>query len=99
MIGLAAPGTDDTVALVSYAIGIVVQLPFVATSLYTGPFVDALGGADLSLLVGLVVTAPAYYFWARGRGECDERFPVPRQQESPSAAEARATSPVRGRCR
>ncbi|MFB7752948.1 cytosine permease, partial [Streptomyces sp. NPDC056121] len=51
--------------LTSYAIGIAVQLPFVATSLYTGPLVAPLGGADLSWLVGLLVTAPVYYVWAR----------------------------------
>ncbi|MFE5683377.1 purine-cytosine permease family protein [Streptomyces sp. NPDC056512] len=58
-------GRFNPVALTSYAIGIAVQLPFVATSLYTGPLVAPLGGADLSWLVGLVVTAPVYYVWAR----------------------------------
>ncbi|MFE7352256.1 purine-cytosine permease family protein [Streptomyces sp. NPDC057543] len=86
-------GRFNTVALVSYAIGILVQLPFVATSLYTGPLVGPLGGADLSWLVGLVVTAPVYYFWARSRGEGDERPSVPRHQESPAAV-AGAASPA-----
>ncbi|MFF9511342.1 purine-cytosine permease family protein [Streptomyces sp. NPDC014724] len=87
-------GRFNTVALISYAIGIVVQLPFVATSLYTGPLVEPLGGADLSWLVGLVVTAPVYYFWARGRGEGDERPAVPRQQETRAAvAGAASTAP------
>ncbi|WP_405636004.1 cytosine permease [Streptomyces sp. NBC_00056] len=58
-------GRFNPVALTSYAIGIAVQLPFVATSLDTGPLVAPLGGADLSWLVGLVVTAPVYYVWAR----------------------------------
>jgi NCS1 family nucleobase:cation symporter-1 len=58
-------GRFNPVALTSYAIGIAVQLPFVATSLYTGPLVAPLGGADLSWLVGLSVTAPVYYVWAR----------------------------------
>lgn len=62
-------GRFNPVALVSYAIGIAVQLPFVATSLYTGPLVEPLGGADLSWLVGLAVTTPVYYLWARNRGE------------------------------
>ncbi|WP_327245111.1 purine-cytosine permease family protein [Streptomyces sp. NBC_01320] len=62
-------GRFNPVALVSYAIGIAVQLPFVATSLYTGPLVAPLGGADLSWLVGLAVTTPVYYLWARNRGE------------------------------
>ncbi|MEU2084300.1 cytosine permease [Streptomyces albus] len=57
-------GRFNPVALISYAVGIAVQLPLVATSLYTGPLVAAVGGADLSWLIGLVVTAPLYYVWA-----------------------------------
>jgi NCS1 family nucleobase:cation symporter-1 len=36
-----------------------------AQELYTGPFTQALGGADISWLVGLVVTTPLYYVWAK----------------------------------
>jgi NCS1 family nucleobase:cation symporter-1 len=60
-------GRWNIVALVSYAIGVVVQVPFMAQSLYTGPITEALGGADVSWLVGLVVTAGVYYPWARRR--------------------------------
>jgi len=42
-----------------------VQLPFVASPLYTGPIAAVLGGVDLSWIVGLLVTAPAYYWLAR----------------------------------
>ncbi len=58
-------GSWNVVALVSYAIGIVVQIPFMAQSLYTGPITKMLGGADISWLVGLVVTAAIYYPWAK----------------------------------
>ncbi|HEX5510943.1 MAG TPA: cytosine permease [Actinomycetales bacterium] len=58
-------GSWNAVALVSYAIGIVVQIPFMAQSLYTGPITQMLGGADISWLVGLVVTAAIYYPWAK----------------------------------
>jgi NCS1 family nucleobase:cation symporter-1 len=58
-------GRVNTVAVVCYVFGIVVQLPFVATPLYTGPVARALGGADLSWVVGLALTAPAYYFFAK----------------------------------
>ncbi|MER7394341.1 cytosine permease [Streptomyces sp. NPDC000151] len=60
-------GRFNPVALGSYALGIVVQIPFLATDLYTGPLAARLGGADLSWLVGLIVTAPLYYLWARAR--------------------------------
>ncbi|MYW69124.1 cytosine permease [Streptomyces sp. SID8379] len=52
-------------ALVSYAVGVAAQLPFLATSFYTGPFVEPLGGADVSWIVGLVV--PAVLYWALAR--------------------------------
>lgn len=58
-------GSWNGVALVSYAIGVLVQIPFMAQSLYTGPITEALGGADISWLVGLVVTAAIYYPWAK----------------------------------
>jgi nucleobase:cation symporter-1, NCS1 family len=58
-------GRWNAVALVSYVIGIVAQIPFMAQSLYTGPIAVALNGADISWLVGLVVTAAVYYPWAK----------------------------------
>ncbi|WP_405063576.1 cytosine permease [Kribbella sp. NBC_01505] len=58
-------GAWNVVALVSYGLGIVVQIPFLAQKLYTGPITDALGGADISWIIGLVVTAAIYYPWAR----------------------------------
>ncbi|WP_232660394.1 purine-cytosine permease family protein [Pseudonocardia sp. TRM90224] len=58
-------GRWNTVALVTYAVGVVVQVPFMAQALYTGPVAVALGGADISWLVGLAVTAGLYYPWAK----------------------------------
>ncbi|MBA3368088.1 MAG: cytosine permease, partial [Geodermatophilaceae bacterium] len=58
-------GRWNATALVSYAIGIGVQIPFLAQALYTGPLTEALGGVDISWLVGLVVTGTIYYLWAR----------------------------------
>jgi hypothetical protein len=36
-----------------------------ATSLYTGPVAEHLGGADLSWLAGLIVTGPIYLLLVR----------------------------------
>ena len=58
-------GRWNVVALGSYAVGVLVQIPFMAQTLYTGPLTEALGGADISWLVGLAVTAAVYYPWAR----------------------------------
>jgi nucleobase:cation symporter-1, NCS1 family len=58
-------GRWNVTALVCYAIGIAIQIPFLAQRLYTGPLVDDLGGADISWIVGLGGTAVIYYLWAR----------------------------------
>jgi NCS1 family nucleobase:cation symporter-1 len=45
-----------------YVFGILLQLPFVSSPLYVGPIARALGGIDLSWIVGLAVTSPLYYW-------------------------------------
>lgn len=60
-------GRWNPVALTTYAVGVVVQVPFLAQSLYTGPVTEALGGADVSWIVGLVVPGVMYYVWASRR--------------------------------
>ena len=58
-------GAFNAPALVTYAIGVVAQIPFLAQKMYTGPMTEKLGGADISWIVGLFVTAAIYYPWAR----------------------------------
>lgn len=58
-------GRYNPQALLAYAIGILVQLPFMNTPLYTGPVAAWVHGADLSWLIGLLVTSPLYYRLAR----------------------------------
>ena len=41
------------------------QIPFIAADFYTGPFARALGGVDLSWIVGIAVVSPVYYFAVR----------------------------------
>jgi len=53
-------------ALSCYLLGIVIQIPFISTDLYTGPIAAALGNVDISWMVGLAVVSPIYYFIARG---------------------------------
>ncbi|MET9294910.1 cytosine permease [Streptomyces sp. NPDC003077] len=48
--------------LAVYVLGVLAQLPFLATHFYTGPLVAPLGGADVSWIVGLAV--PAVLYWA-----------------------------------
>jgi NCS1 family nucleobase:cation symporter-1 len=52
-------------AVVCYVFGILIQLPFISAELYTGPIARALGGVDLSWIVGLIVTSSVYYWLAK----------------------------------
>lgn len=51
--------------LVSYALGFASMIPFFKTGLYTGPVAAALGGADISMLIGLPVSAAVYLYLCR----------------------------------
>lgn len=57
-------GRYNPQALLAYAIGIAVQIPFMNTPLYVGPISRHINGADLSWLMGLLVTSPLYYWLA-----------------------------------
>lgn len=60
-------GRWNVTGLAVYGAGVLVQMPFVATGLYTGPWVDALGGVDVSWIVGIVVPGVLYYALLRRR--------------------------------
>jgi NCS1 family nucleobase:cation symporter-1 len=51
--------------IVSYLVGFLAMVPFFSTGLYTGPVADALGGADLSIFIGLPVAGVLYWVLAR----------------------------------
>ena len=51
--------------LIAYAGGFAAMIPFFSTGLYTGPVARWLGGADLSMLVGLPVSAGLYLLACR----------------------------------
>jgi len=54
-------GRYNRPAIACYLLGIVIQLPFVSTTLYTGPAARLLSGVDISWIVGLLVVSPVYY--------------------------------------
>jgi NCS1 family nucleobase:cation symporter-1 len=60
--------------LVAYAIGLVLELPFISQAYWQGWFVKDLGGADISWVVGFVIPAALYLWFAKA-------WPV---QDSPS---------------
>jgi NCS1 family nucleobase:cation symporter-1 len=51
--------------ILSYLAGFAAMVPFFSTGLYTGPVAKALGGADLSLFIGLPVAGGLYWLLAR----------------------------------
>jgi purine-cytosine permease-like protein len=51
--------------LVSYFVGFAAMIPFFSNALYTGPVADAIGGADISVFIGLPVSAVLYWILAR----------------------------------
>lgn len=61
-------GTYNAAAITCYGGGILIQIPFVSNDLYTGPVARALGGADISWLVGILLISPVYYLMARHTG-------------------------------
>ena len=46
--------------MIAYIVAIVVEVPFVNSTFYVGPFVAPLGDADLSWVVGMIVAAVLY---------------------------------------
>ncbi|WP_225802026.1 cytosine permease [Streptomyces sp. NK15101] len=58
-------GRWNVTALTCYLVGVAVQIPFLATKLYTGAITKRLDGADISWIVGLAVTAALYWLWVR----------------------------------
>jgi NCS1 family nucleobase:cation symporter-1 len=58
-------GKYNIAALGCYGVGILVQIPFVSSDLYTGPVARAIGNIDLSWMVGFLIVSPFYYFAVR----------------------------------
>jgi nucleobase:cation symporter-1, NCS1 family len=54
-------GRFNVRAIVAYVVGVLVEIPFMSTTFYTGPMVRHLGGADISWLLGLAVASGLYY--------------------------------------
>lgn len=60
-------GTFNWTAVNCYVLGILVQVPFMSTELYTGVVARAMNGADISWIVGLGVVSPVYWLFSRKR--------------------------------
>jgi nucleobase:cation symporter-1, NCS1 family len=51
--------------ILAYTLGFAAMVPFFSTPAFTGPIAKALDGADLSMFIGLPVSAILYYVFAR----------------------------------
>ncbi len=60
-------GRVNWLAILSYVVAILLELPFVNTTLFVGPLVSYLGGADIAWIIGLAVAAILYYVLMRPR--------------------------------
>ncbi|MGL3805553.1 purine-cytosine permease family protein [Paeniglutamicibacter sp. R2-26] len=58
-------GRWNTGALLVFGIGVAAQVPFMATTFYTGPLASAMNGVDIAWFIGLAVSAVAYIVIAR----------------------------------
>ena len=58
-------GRFNVRAITAYLVGILVEIPFMSTTFYTGPMVKHIGGADVSWVIGLIVASGIYYFAMR----------------------------------
>jgi NCS1 family nucleobase:cation symporter-1 len=58
-------GVWGRTGMISYAAGFVCMIPFFSTTVWVGPAAAAMGGADFSFAVGLLVSAGLYLFLTR----------------------------------
>ncbi|WP_404430823.1 cytosine permease [Microbacterium lacus] len=58
-------GRWNAIGLSTYAIGIVVQIPFMVTPMFTGPLAEPLGFIDVAWILGFVVSGLVYLILTR----------------------------------
>ncbi|UVJ41821.1 cytosine permease [Pseudomonas sp. LS1212] len=66
-------GRVNPIACCSFVVAIVLEIPFMNTTLYVGPVATALDGVDLAWVVGLLVPALSYYGLMTLRGRSRQR--------------------------
>ena len=59
--------------LAAYFIAFAAMVPFFSVALFTGPIAKAIGGADLSMFIGLPVAAGLYYLFSRNLDQREEQ--------------------------
>lgn len=77
-------GRWNAVGLSTYAIGILVQVPFMVTPMYTGPLAEPLGFVDIAWILGFIVSGAVYLLLTRMFPTAE---PVGAREPVPAAAE------------
>lgn len=55
-------GAVNWITAVAYIVSVIVEIPFINTSFYVGPVAEALDGADIAWILGLIVPSVLYYY-------------------------------------
>jgi nucleobase:cation symporter-1, NCS1 family len=66
-------GKFNVRTITAYVVAVLVEIPFMSTTFYTGPVVKHLGGADISWIFGLIVATGLYYVLMRGQVVTEDR--------------------------
>ena len=82
--------------IIAYLVGFAVMVPFFSNPLYTGPLAKALGGADITVAVGVPVAAVLFFLLMRRHDFSGERELVSVDRERLAAAHACAGAPPVG---
>ncbi|MED1203040.1 purine-cytosine permease family protein [Heyndrickxia acidicola] len=64
-------GTFNWIAIFAYLVSVVLEIPFVNTTIYVGPVSKALGGTDIAWITGLVIPLILYYYPMKKRVKAD----------------------------
>ncbi len=59
--GISWPG------IITYVIGFLVEIPFMNSVVYEGPVAKALGGGDISWVIGVIVSGTVYFLWMKNQ--------------------------------
>lgn len=63
-------------AMIAYAVGVFVQIPFFTLSFYIGPIAQTLNQVDIAWIVGIVVTFVIYYPMAKAKAVAASSVPA-----------------------
>jgi nucleobase:cation symporter-1, NCS1 family len=80
-------GLVNVKAVVTYAVAVLAEIPFMSCALFVGPLATALGGVDIAWVVGLVVAGGLHYLLNRSAAASDAELATP-----PLTATAAATA-------